>query len=260
MTGTTINNIRLLGSLELPHPGYLDLDVRRIEQILSLVTDLQKLDDRDLRSSSPRILVSAYANFGLAKDLSKRINFHSAFQSFKTKEDQAWKASTCLPEKNSCLVPPSGSLDSAIAHHLHQPSFTTKSLGSTDIADKSNGCIAMVMGTAFQEGETLLFDHLHRRSRESDCIEQYPQTVLDTHEEFTHQIMASSAAKVEIVYGRSVQKRILQTMKTSMLPLWGRFKGIFLVLLHECNFCGKTSCSVRSFYLLHIPSVCFMNE
>jgi hypothetical protein len=48
--------------------------------------------------------------------------------------------------------------------------------------------------------------------------------------------MGSSAAKVEIDYGLHVQKRILKTMKCSLLPLWGHFQGIFLVLVHECNF------------------------
>lgn len=73
-----------------------------------------------------------------------------------------------MPEKHSCLVPRSRSLDSIIAHHLHQPSFATDSRNPEDTADRSNGCIAMVMGKAFQEGETLLFDHLHRRSVKSE--------------------------------------------------------------------------------------------
>ena len=48
--------------------------------------------------------------------------------------------------------------------------------------------------------------------------------------------MASSAAKVETIYGRIVQRRILQTMTCCVLPLWGRFSGILLVLVHENNF------------------------
>jgi hypothetical protein len=94
----------------------------------------------------------------------------------------------------------------------------------------------MIMGNGFQEGKTLLFDHLHRQSAKSEGLKTYPETVINTHEDFTHQIMGSSAAKVEIVYGRHVQKRILKIMKCSLLPLWDRFKGIFLALVHECNF------------------------
>ena len=96
--------------------------------------------------------------------------------------------------------------------------------------------MAMVMGNGFQEGRTLLFDHLHRQSTKSEGLQTYPEAVVNAHEDFTHLIMGSSAAKVEIVYGRHVQNRILETMKCSLLPLWGRFKGIFLALVHECNF------------------------
>ena len=94
----------------------------------------------------------------------------------------------------------------------------------------------MVMGNAFQEGETLVSDHLHRRSAKSEGFDQYTQAVINAHEEFTHQIMASSTAKVEVVYGHAVQKCILQTMTCYVLPLWGRFSGILLVLVYESNF------------------------
>ena len=141
-----------------------------------------------------------------------------------------------MPEKHSCLVPPSRSLDSIIAHPLHQPSFKTDSRNPRDTADRSNGYIAMVMGNAFQEGETLLFDYLHRRSVKSEGFDQYPQAVISAHEEFTHQIMASSAAKVEVVYGHAVQKRILQTTTCYVLPLWDSFSGILPVLVYKNNF------------------------
>ena len=82
----------------------------------------------------------------------------------------------------------------------------------------------MIMGNGFQEGKTLLFDHLHQQSVRSDGLKTYSETVINTHEDFTRQIMGSSAAKVEIVYGCHVQKRILKIMKCSLLPLWDHFK------------------------------------
>ncbi|KAL9635971.1 MAG: hypothetical protein Q9204_002423 [Flavoplaca sp. TL-2023a] len=48
--------------------------------------------------------------------------------------------------------------------------------------------------------------------------------------------MASSAAKVEVIYGRIIQRRILQTMLCDILPFWGRFSEIPLVLIYESNF------------------------
>lgn len=92
------------------------------------------------------------------------------------------------------------------------------------------------MGNAFRKGDTLIYDYLHRRSRRSEGLTTYPTNVLNAHEEFTRRILESSAAKVEIVYGKAVQKRILETMKTTVIPLWGHFQGVFLFLLHEVNF------------------------
>ena len=48
--GTASSNIRLVGSLELPHPDYCGFDVPRVEQILDLLPHLQKTDNRDHRS------------------------------------------------------------------------------------------------------------------------------------------------------------------------------------------------------------------
>lgn len=81
-----------------------------------------------------------------------------------------------------------------------------------------------------------MFDHVHRRSATSEAIETYPEAVLSAHEAFTHQIMSSSAARVEVIYGQHVQRRILKTMRCSLLPLWGPYSGVFLVLLYESNF------------------------
>ena len=47
--------------------------------------------------------------------------------------------------------------------------------------------------------------------------------------------MSSSAAKVEVIYGQHIQRRILKTMKCSLLPLWGPYSGVFLVLRYESN-------------------------
>src|ERR1700728_676995 len=73
---------------------------------------------------------------------------------------------------------PSGSLHSPIAHHLHQPSYSTNNLDSDDAetADWTNGCTAMVMGNGFEEGVTFLFDHLHRRSQNSEGYDTYPKS------------------------------------------------------------------------------------
>jgi hypothetical protein len=98
--------------------------------------------------------------------------------------------------------------------------------------------MAMVMGSAFTTGETLIYDQLHRRSLSSKGLEEYPQQVLKCHEEWTHQISESSEAKVEVVYGQAVQRYIMTNpeVKYTVLPLWDYFSEVLLVLLHEENF------------------------
>src|SRR5215469_2475611 len=147
-----------------------------------------------------------------------------------------WEDTNKPLENGSSLVRPSGSLDSPISHHLNQPSFTTSAFGSAETADGSNGCIQMIMGNAFHKNHTLIFDHLHRRSAKSEGLKDYPEQVLHAHEEFTRQIMASSASKVDIVYGKKIQLRMIESYQIEILPLWGRFEGIFLGLVPESCF------------------------
>ena len=83
------------------------------------------------------------------------------------------------------------------------------------------------MDNACREGETLIYDHLHRRSKNSEGLATYPENVLHTHEDFTYRIMESSAAKVDIVYGKPMQNWILQRIKMTSILLWGPFEGVF---------------------------------
>ena len=107
-----------------------------------------------------------------------------------------------------------------------------------EVADPSNACVAMVMNNGFVKGHTLIYDHLHRRHQTSEGLEDYPQAVLLAHETFTHGIEGSSEAKVEVVYGAKVQKRLLRRpdARYAILPLWGDCKGILLFLAYESNY------------------------
>ena len=122
----------------------------------------------------------------------------------------------------------------------------------------------MVMGNAFREGKTgsLIFDHVHRQSSNSEGIQDYPQEVVAVHEDFTRRIIESSSAKVEIIYGQVAQKRILATMEMTLLPLWGEYYGLFLGLLHKTNFSNKQDgYRFRKVILLHlILNISFMRR
>ncbi|KAL8718671.1 MAG: hypothetical protein Q9225_004224 [Loekoesia sp. 1 TL-2023] len=220
MPDTAEDEMTLLGDLKVPNPGFCGLGEARVNYIFSILPELRKLDERNY----PEIPGHADLSFG--------------YEEFVEREMQAWTSSADVrgSPKSSSLVNASGSLKSVIAHHLNQPSFTTDGKFGNETADKSNPCIAMVMGNGFKEGESLIFDHIHRRDPKSQGLKTYPEAVLAAHEDRTRRIMASSAAKVEVVYGRVVQNRILQTMRCTILPLWGWLNGISLVLVYENNF------------------------
>jgi hypothetical protein len=133
----------------------------------------------------------------------------SAFEEFKHEEARVWMESgVAHPPKPEHLVKPSGSLLSPLTHPLNQPSFTTSLTENGETADKSNGYIAMVMGIAFQAGETLIYDQLHRRRATSEGLEEYPPKIIRQHEDFTMKILESSEAKVEVIYGAIVRDRL----------------------------------------------------
>lgn len=109
----------------------------------------------------------------------------------------------------------------------------------------------MVMGNVYKPGHTLLFDHIHRRDHQSEAIEEYDASLLSCHEGFTNDIAASMTAKVEIIHGAKVQRRLLLTQDFDVLPLWGDFEGVVLILAHEKDYCnGDTQFRLRRVMLM----------
>lgn len=155
---------------------------------------------------------------------------------FRDQETSAWEDNGQRMSPRE-LVKPSGNLESPLALRLNQPSFTTKHVNDGEVADPRNGCIAVVMGSGYRE-DTLLFDHVHRRSHDSKTIEgqDYPPNVFQCHEQFTDTIAQSMLAKVEVLFGARVQKRILQQQGIDILPLWGEYEGVLLLLAHEESY------------------------
>jgi hypothetical protein len=158
-----------------------------------------------------------------------------AFNQFKLAEAQSWRDSGLqTPPPLEFLVKPSGSFHSLISHRANQPSFTTNVPANGETADRTNGCISMIMGTAY-DNTTLMYDQVHRRDPESHGSTSYPQHVRQAHKEWTRQISESSEAKVEVVYGGKATRAIMTDPEVKMtpLPLWGEYSGMILFLIHE---------------------------
>lgn len=72
-----------------------------------------------------------------------------AFSKFADSEASIWATHSDNVPSRDLLVRVSGSLQSPIAHHAHQPSFTTLRPRNGETVDETNPCIAIIMGNAF---------------------------------------------------------------------------------------------------------------
>jgi hypothetical protein len=161
-----------------------------------------------------------------------------SFETFRDKEAKSWEISGIPAPPPELLVKPSGSFSSPIAHRLNQPSFTTHFPNNGETADLTNPCIAMVMGTAHNEN-SLLFDQIHRRDFKSHGSTHYPAAVRQVHQDWTSDIAASSEAKIELIYGKKAYDGFLASnLQVTQLPLWGPFRGVNLLLVHEECYCN----------------------
>jgi hypothetical protein len=114
----------------------------------------------------------------------------------------------------------------------------------------ANPCITMIMGNAYRPNDTLLYDHLSRRSRKSNGLATYPEKVIEAHENFSFRIMESSAAKAEIVYGRPAQKRVFSRIKSTCIPLWGDYETVLSFCCTRIGAKSQTTgtCFEKSFF------------
>jgi hypothetical protein len=161
-----------------------------------------------------------------------------AFSKFADSEASIWAThSDSVPSRDS-LVRASGSLQSPIAHHAHQPSFTTLRPRNGETADETNPCIAIIMGNAFEKDKSLIYDHLLRRDEKSEGLQNYPEDVKLCHEIYLQKVRESMEAKVEVIYGTPVKNRMLreQAFKFDSLRLWGEYDDICIFLDRESNY------------------------
>ena len=85
------------------------------------------------------------------------------------------------------------------------------------------------MANSFVAGKTFIFDHLARREA-LDGLEAYPKPVLECHEQWMLQPRKHSTARVEIIYGRIICRRMLQTHNLQPLHLWDNYSNVTLYL------------------------------
>jgi hypothetical protein len=167
----------------------------------------------------------SHANLVQSNSKQAAFNVSQEFARFQEIESLLWSP---LRRKDE-LVPPSGDFNWPIAHHLHNPSFVTQYPHNGETADPTTPCIALIMANTFLNGKTLIFDHLARREI-TDGLVDYPAHILACHEDWLLKIRKSIEAKVEILYGRAIQQRMLKIYNLERLCLWGNHSDITIYL------------------------------
>ena len=97
-------------------------------------------------------------------------DLRQAFAEFFLSEVHTWESIGNYGYDATRLVAPSGSLNLNIANHAHQPSLLTQTPNCGKTADATNPCIAVIMGSTFQSGHSLIFDHVLRREEKSEGL------------------------------------------------------------------------------------------
>ena len=152
-------------------------------------------------------------------------NVSVEFTRFQGTESLLWSP----PRRKDELVPPSGAFNWPIVHHLHNPSFSTQTPHNGETADPTNPCIGLIMANSFVIGKTFIYDHLARREI-VDGLVDYPENILRCHEAWLFRMRKNMLAKIEILYGRHVQRRMLKICDLERLSLWGKYSGIAVYL------------------------------
>lgn len=146
--------------------------------------------------------------------------------SFRDEETKLWKEG--LPSRQpEHIVQPTGSWSAQIAHHLHNPSYTTLFPEDGEVGDLTNGCTALIMGNNYDPKTHFMFDHFHRRE-DFDPFSNYPQHIKSFHEAHTKRLRATVQAKVEVLYGSYVRNWAVRELAITSLKLWGCFEEVWI--------------------------------
>ncbi|OQE71601.1 hypothetical protein PENNAL_c0102G10107 [Penicillium nalgiovense] len=155
-------------------------------------------------------------------------------QSFRIVETQKWKEMAAdqsifeiqIPEH---IVAPSGSWAAKVSHHLHVPSFTTLNIRNGETGDPTSPCTRIVLDDAFDHNTLFMYDHFHRRESFSP-FKGYPPHLRSIQEDHTTWIRKTISAKIEIIYGRRVQRSENDEDRISRILLFAVHPQRFLSL------------------------------
>ena len=122
------------------------------------------------------------------------------------------------------LVRSAGAKSARAVQHLNYPSYTSsqKHREGATIADSSNPCLKLVLGTGFTPQNSFLFDDFNRREHRHG-LEKYSTQTSRLHLDLSNEYRQNINAKVEIVWGKKAKVKLINKLgdRLQALPLWG---------------------------------------
>ncbi|KAJ5471173.1 hypothetical protein N7530_008530 [Penicillium desertorum] len=147
----------------------------------------------------------------------KTWDFGTAFEQLVEKDTMAWKSLGV--DRSSRFVQPSGSIKSALAIHLFNPTFFVADSQSTVTDDRTNPTIWLLYECGLSSDHCFMFDEICRRERTDDCLFFYTNELRRPHREFIQKVRENMSAIVEICFGEEVFKEINKTARLDLAIL-----------------------------------------
>lgn len=100
------------------------------------------------------------------------------------------------------LVEPSGLLNSPVACHLYNPTFSVDDVQNRSTEDLSSQTISQIHKAGFStQNNCFIFDHIARRDLSQHCSQLYPEELVELYESFSFELRRHMGVVVEVCWG-----------------------------------------------------------
>lgn len=143
------------------------------------------------------------------------------------KEDtSAWERLNV--KRTRYFTQPSGSIQSALAVHLINPTFYVEDVNNQEADDPTNPTIGLLHDAGLSSSDCILFDSLNVRERTEDMKRFYTDDLWKPHRDFVQKLRKNMWATVEICMGKDAFEDLSKSAILKPFPLWGKFERVRL--------------------------------
>ncbi|KAJ5968012.1 hypothetical protein N7501_004260 [Penicillium viridicatum] len=178
-------------------------------------------------------------------------DWHDAFTDLIKEDTGAWER---LNAKHTrYFTQPSGSIQSALAVHLINPTFYVEDVNNQEADDPTNPTISLLHDAGLSSSGCILFDSLNVRARTEDMKKFYTDDLWKPHHDFVQKLRASMWATVEICMGKDAFEDLSKSAILKPFPLWGKFEKVRLWVEVDNNQTSVKRFVVQAYHPAFFP-------